>query len=101
ARRTEPRQLLCDRVERRAELLVGDHASETKALRIPDGADIQAEALVYHRSVSERELGAASARVEDDQRTIAETEPGAGGEIGQAAFLFARDDLDADTRSAL
>src|SRR5262245_40760992 len=101
ARRIEPRQILCDRVERRAELLGGDHASETKALRVPDGADVQAEALVYHRPVSERELGAASARVEDHQRTIAETEAGAGGEIGQTALLFARDDLDPDTRSAL
>ena len=51
--------------------------------------------------MAERELGAAAAGVEDDERAAAEPEPGHCGEVGEAGLLLAGDDLDPDAAAGL
>ena len=64
---------------------------------IPTRADVQAEPLVDVLSVTERELRAAAAGVEHDERApTADPEPGGRGEVGETALLLAGDHLDLD-----
>ena len=85
-----------DRVERRAQRLVGDGAVEAEALGEARRADVEAEALVDLLPVAERELRAAAAGVEDDERAAAEPQPGLDGEVGEPRLLLAADHLDLD-----
>ena len=59
-----------------------------------------AEALLDAAAVAERELRAAAAGVEDDDRAVAEPSPAAVAEVRQPRLLLAGDHLDVDARDA-
>jgi hypothetical protein len=67
----EPREVTCDGLLRVREGLGRDDVGEPERLGIADRADGFAEALVDAPLAAERELAAAAAGIEDDQRTAA------------------------------
>ena len=79
------------------EPVVGDDAVEAEAVGVRRGADVEAEALLDPFALAERELGAAAAGVEDDERPSADVELGRRGAVGEPRLLLAGDHLDADT----
>ena len=78
------------------EYRLGDGAREPEPLGEAHRADVDAEPLVDPDAVAERELRAAAAGVEDDERAVAQRQRGAHRQVGEAALLLAGDDLDAD-----
>jgi hypothetical protein len=74
----------------------GDDAVEAVLLRVAHCTDVDAEALVDSPAAAEGELRAASARVEHDERSVAQPESGLHGEIREPALFLARDDFDVD-----
>ena len=80
----------------RREHLGRHRPSEPEALREAHGADRHAEALVDARALAERELRAAAAGVEHDQRAVDQAEPRLHRDVGEPALLLARDHLDGD-----
>ena len=72
-----------------------DRAVQPEPLGVPDGADVDAEPLVDVGAVAERELRAAAAGVEHDERARRpRPRPACDREVGEPALLLAGDDLD-------
>ena len=92
----EAREVGGDGVEHPAERLVGDGAFEAEALGEARRADVQAEALVDLLPAPERELRAAAAGVEHDERAAAENQARLDSEIGEPRLLLTADHLDLD-----
>ena len=93
-------ELAGDRGDRRIERASSDDAVEAEVLGEAHRADIHAEALGHVARIAERELRAAAAGVEDDQRA-ARLQTRRGGQIGQPGLLVAGDDLDGDAAASL
>src|SRR5262249_16423599 len=87
----ESREVARERVQRGFEPLVGDDAVEAEPLREPRRADADAELLLDAPAVPERELRAAAARVEHDERAGHVAERGLDREVGDPRLLVARD----------
>ena len=66
----EPREVGGDRIEGRSQDLLGNRFAKPVSLGEPHGADVDAEPLVDLVSVAERELRAAAAGVEHDERAL-------------------------------
>ena len=73
---------------------------EAVAVGQPHRSHVHAELLVDPVAVSERELGATTAAVEDaDRPEDAKTERDSRGEVGEARLILARSDLDLNARA--
>ena len=90
-----------DRRQRLVEHVGRDRAVQPEALGVADRPDIDAEPLVHAVPRPERELAAAATGVEHHERAPRETDPLLDREVGQAALLLARDDLDGHPGAAL
>ena len=69
---------------------------EAVTLREPDRADVQAEGLVDAVPVADRELRAAAAGVEDDERAVSGVQRRDRPGVGQPGFVLTGDHLDLD-----
>jgi hypothetical protein len=69
----QPREIGRHRVERSRERGFIDEPIEAEPLHVAHRADVEAEPLLDVRPAADRELGAAAARVEDDDRAVSDS----------------------------
>ena len=72
---------------------------EPEPLGVPHGAHVDAEPLEHLRTLTEGELRAPAAGIEDHEPAVLLPQTRLDGEVGEPPFLVARDHLDRDPRA--